>query len=188
MNAAPRLSFRRLSFGALLLVATLATSGCASLSKGECLAQDWYSIGVRDGANGAGEERVLQHAESCAEHGTRPDRAAWEAGRLSGLERYCTVHRGLRAGEHGEHYGGGCGPAGESAFLHGYAIGRELADARGRVAWLDREIAAIERALDDEKTDKDERKRLRARLVQHEIERFRRQEDLRLAEARAASL
>ena len=186
MPALPRLA--RPALGVLLLVAALASAGCASLSKGECLAQDWYSVGVRDGANGAGEERVLEHAEACVEHGTRPDRAAWEAGRLSGLERYCTVHRGLRAGEHGEHYRGVCGPAGESAFLHGYAIGRELADARSRLDWLDREIAAIEHALDDDKTEKDERKRLRARLVQHEIERFRRQEDLRLAETRAASL
>jgi hypothetical protein len=174
----------------LLLAAIVLVPGCASLSKGECLAEDWYSIGVRDGANGAGEERLLAHAEACSEHGTRPDRTAWQAGRVAGLERYCTAHRGLRAGEHGETYRGVCGPGGEDAFLHGYAVGRELADVRGRLSWIDREIRSIEAAFDDDDRElgKDERRLLRARRVQYEIERLQRYEDLREAERRAALL
>ena len=36
----------------LAAAALLATSGCASLSKDECLSANWEDIGIRDGANG----------------------------------------------------------------------------------------------------------------------------------------
>ena len=42
---------------ALALVGSL--SGCASLSKSECLNANWEDIGIRDGANGQSEEYLI---------------------------------------------------------------------------------------------------------------------------------
>ena len=57
---------------ALALVGSL--SGCASLSKSECLSADWEDIGIRDGANGQPEEYLIQHAKACSKVHVVPDR------------------------------------------------------------------------------------------------------------------
>ena len=41
-------------------------SGCASLSKSECMNASWEDIGIRDGANGRPEEYLIQHSTACA--------------------------------------------------------------------------------------------------------------------------
>lgn len=175
----------RLSFA--LILAAAALSGCASLSKKECLAGDWYAVGVRDGAAGAGEDRLLEHAAACLDHGVRADRERWEAGREAGLVRYCTVHGGFSAGERGDAYRGVCGPA-EGEFLRGYSLGEELHRRRSRLDWLDGEIRGIYARLDDEGVPKDERRWLRARLVEHEVERALALRDVGQLEAEAMRL
>src|SRR3954468_8807040 len=84
---------------ALALVGSL--SGCASLSKSECLSADWEDIGIRDGANGQPEEYLIQHAKACAKVNVIPDRGAWQHGRERGLARYCVPQRAYSAGEYG---------------------------------------------------------------------------------------
>ena len=98
----------RLSQLGLALIAIGALPGCASLSQKECAAADWYSIGVRDGANGRGEEYLAEHAKACAELDITPDRERWLDGRDRGLERYCTTRNGYRVGEVGGSYNGVC--------------------------------------------------------------------------------
>ena len=65
----------------LLTTAALlgALSGCASLSKSECLNANWEDIGVRDGANGQPEEYLIQHSTACAKVNVAPDRGACPA-------------------------------------------------------------------------------------------------------------
>lgn len=164
------MSTRRLAFVPLLVVATLL-AGCASLSEKECRVADWYDIGVRDGAVGYGQERVIEHAKACVDVGIAPDRARWAAGRDAGLERYCTPDRGLWVGRNGGDYAGVCAPETEESFLRGYRLGREIADVRGRIDSLSGDIDALDAKLDAEGVSKDERRLVRARLVGYELER-----------------
>lgn len=164
------MSTRRLAFVPLLVVATVL-AGCASLSEKECRVADWYDIGVRDGAAGHGQERVIEHAKACADVGIAPDRVRWAAGREAGLERYCTADRGLWVGRNGGGYGGVCGPETEETFLRGYRLGQEIAAVRGRIDSLSCDIDELDAKLDDETLSKDERRSLRARLVGYEFER-----------------
>jgi Protein of unknown function (DUF2799) len=141
----------RMSFALVLLT----LSGCATVSKSECQTGDWYDIGVRDGANGYGEERFLENAQACAKHGVTADRERWLDGRMRGLERYCTPRNGFDVGARNNAYAGVCGHPGEEEFLRGYNLGRELADARGRLAHWNGEIHDIQERLDrDDKKDK----------------------------------
>lgn len=154
-----------------LLVAAIALTGCASLSEKECRVADWYDIGVRDGAAGYGQERVIEHAKACSEVGVAPDRVRWAMGREAGLERYCTADRGLWVGRNGGAYGGVCGPDTEDAFLSGYRLGQEIAGVRGRIDALTTDIDRLDDELEDEKLSKGERRRIRVLLVGYELER-----------------
>jgi hypothetical protein len=131
-----------------LLCTPLAVSGCAAVSKSECQTGDWYDIGIRDGANGYGEERFLENAKACAKHGITADRERWLDGRMRGLERYCTPRNGFDVGARNGAYAGVCGQHGEEEFLHGFNLGRDLADARGRLAHWNNEIHEIQDKLD----------------------------------------
>jgi hypothetical protein len=92
----------------LLVVCVLgwlaALQGCASISKSECLTANWEDVGVRDGANGRGEEYLIQHSKACAEVGVTPDRESWLKGRDRGLERFCVPQRAYSIGEYGGHF------------------------------------------------------------------------------------
>src|SRR5262245_19017165 len=90
-------SLIRLLASAAVLV---ALTGCASLSKDECLSANWEDIGVRDGANGQPEEYLIQHSTACAKVNVAPDRGAWLHGRERGLERYCVPQRMYNIGEY----------------------------------------------------------------------------------------
>lgn len=150
----------------LVLIALAASllGGCASLPKSACQSGAWYDIGLRDGTNGIGEERFLDHAQACAKHGLPADRAQWMAGRDHGLERYCTARNGVAVGERNQRYGGVCPVDDERDFLRGYDVGLDLHQARSRLAWLDGEIQRIGVLIappreDGKKDDKDDQRK-----------------------------
>jgi hypothetical protein len=116
--------------------------------------------------------------DACARVGIRPDAEAWRAGRQEGLRSFCTADSGWRHGRAGRGYEHVCGPRGEAEFLYGYDIGRELHEVTGRIAALERRIAHLEDALDDDSLDAEERRDLvdqlsRSQRVIRELERRR---------------
>ena len=135
-----------------LLVAS-ALSGCASLPKSACQSGAWYDIGMRDGAAGRTEDRYLDHAQACAKHGLPGNREQWLLGRTRGLERYCTARNGVYVGEHSDRYNGVCPVEREGEFLRGFDVGRDLAEARSRLAAVDGEMHRIRRLLEPPKDD-----------------------------------
>lgn len=143
----------------LFLALTLVSlGGCETLSKSECQTGDWYSIGVRDGANGYTEDRYLQNAKACAKRGLTADRDRWLEGREHGLERYCTARNAFEVGSRADSYLGVCRDRGEGEFMYGYDLGRSLADARGRRSRWDSEIHRIRHRLDeDDKWERESR-------------------------------
>lgn len=143
---------------ALLLVGAATLPGCAPVSKSECRTGDWYDIGLRDGARGYGEERFLQNAQACAKHGITADRERWLDGRMRGLERYCTPRNAFDQGASSQSYVGVCKQFDEDRFLHGYNLGKQLADARARRTRWDSEISDIRDKLDrDDKRRKEDK-------------------------------
>lgn len=84
-----------------IMGASLAITGCASLSKAECQVADWYQIDAKDGANGHDWNRLASHAKACAKVGITPDRDVWERGRQAGLHSYCTPTNAYRVGSQG---------------------------------------------------------------------------------------
>jgi hypothetical protein len=151
---------------AVILLGILALSGCASLSRNECAAGDWYGIGQRDGANGHPEERFADHAAACVRHGVNPDRRQWLEGRERGLERFCTARHAFDVGASNSSYAGVCAGPGEDDFLHGYRLGKALAEARSRRDHWDHEIHRLNHRLAED--NKDDRPKDQPRLTNAE--------------------
>ncbi|PIE20558.1 MAG: hypothetical protein CSA61_01335 [Neptuniibacter caesariensis] len=76
----------------------LAGSGCASLSREECVTGDWYGIGYRDGIQGQVESHVSGHQEACSAYQIKLDLDDYIRGREQGLKIYCKPDNGYRQG------------------------------------------------------------------------------------------
>jgi Protein of unknown function (DUF2799) len=163
-------SFIKLS-AALVLVGSL--SGCASLSKSECLAADWEDIGVRDGANGHAEEYLIQHAKACAKVDVVPDRGAWQRGRERGLERYCVPRRAYQSGEYGSGFNlEQCVSYDQQRLEDAWRKGNDVHRLSNDLGSIDSEIRSIHASLDNDETlERKERERLAYRLGQLGYER-----------------
>jgi hypothetical protein len=155
----------------LALLLALPLAGCATLNESECRGGDWYTIGVRDGANGRADERLLEHAKACAEYGVQPDRERWLEGRDAGLERYCTARNGLSIGEVGGPYNGVCFASAEDEFLRGYNLGRELNRVKGDLDAVENEIRILDGRLRQKELSEEERRRIEYRLRDYEYRR-----------------
>ena len=91
-----------MKLGALILACfTLSACTYQSLTKEQCLSGDWKGIGYQDGVLGQYPDRIVEHAEACADTGVRPDINAWQKGREEGLKYYCTADNFYRLGING---------------------------------------------------------------------------------------
>lgn len=133
---------------AIILVATIAISGCAGMSSEECAVTDWSAIGYEDGSRGYTTDRFSSHRKSCAKHGYAPDFQAYKAGRQEGLVEFCQPSRGYALGESGGRYYGVCDVAMEEEFLDAYRVGHQLYSLRSNVNSASSRIYAKERELE----------------------------------------
>ena len=172
---------------ALTLLGTL--SGCASLSKSECLNANWEDIGIRDGANGQPEEYLIQHSTACAKVNVAPDRGAWLHGRERGLERFCVPRRMYSIGEYGGAFDAGiCRRFDQERLLDAYEKGREVRRRVDVLGVIDSEIRDIRTKLENKELEQKERERLAYRLGQLEYERVDAQHALEDARYRGRDL
>jgi hypothetical protein len=137
----------RLLFASLALVA-LSVTGCSSMSKTECLATDWRTIGYEDGVAGYPGNHIAKHRKACAKHGVRSDLSLYQEGRAQGLQEYCQPANGYRTGVRGGSYGGVCPVELEGPFLSAFEAGHELYSLRARVSNAESELDSKRRALD----------------------------------------
>ena len=176
----------RLSAAATLLI---ALTGCASLSKSECLNANWEDIGVRDGANGQPEEYLIRHSTACAKVNVAPDRGAWLHGRDRGLERFCQPHRMYNIGEYGGGFDAGiCRNFDQERLVDAYEKGREVHRLAGILNGIDAELRDIRTKLENKELEKKERELLAYRLGQLEYQRIDAERDLEHARHRARDL
>jgi len=127
-----------------MLAGLLALSGCASLSAEECLAADWYTIGVEDGSRGQSMSRIGAHRKACAEVGVQPDMVRYNEGRAFGLQSFCTRERGYAEGDSGRRYSGVCPPHLEPMFMQGYLAGQDRYRTKQDIRRLERELAGVQ--------------------------------------------
>lgn len=161
----------QVSRAALAVLVLASLGGCATLSESECRLSDWYDIGFRDGRQGQPTDRINEHVQACARHGTAPDRERYLDGRFAGLESYCTPHNGLAVGRSGHAYYGVCARHEERAFMSGYSLGHSLHRARGRLYSINSEISTVEEKLKSKETTDEDRAVAVYRRVQLEGER-----------------
>ena len=174
-------------FAAAVVLASL--SGCASLSKKECLAADWEDVGVRDGASGRPEEYLIQHSTACARVGVAPDRERWLRGRERGLERFCVPHRAYSIGEYGGGFDSGiCRNFDESRLIDAYEKGRDVYQRVSDLSAIDTEMRDIHTRLENKELEKKERERLAFRLGVLTVQRVEAQRALEDARYRGRDL
>lgn len=162
-----------------LLVKLIATSvllgsltGCASLSRSECLSADWQDIGIRDGANGRPEEYLVRHATACAKVSVTPDREKWLTGREQGLDRFCVPYRAYQLGEYGSSFDVGiCRRYDQERLINAYEHGLEVNRLGAEVDALQSEIYSLRTALEKEDLPPKERERIAWRLGRLEYQR-----------------
>ena len=173
----------------LAAAALLATSGCASLSKDECLSANWEDIGIRDGANGQPEEYLIQHSTACAKVHVAPDRGAWLHGRERGLERFCVPQRMYNIGEGGGGFDVGiCRNFDQERLSDAYEKGREVHRRVDILSDIDAEARDIRTKLENKELEQKERERLAFRLGQLVYERVGAERALEDARYRARDL
>lgn len=128
----------------LLMATLLVLSACASISEEECLAADWYSLGVEDGAKGYPLSRIGNYRKDCAEVGVAPDAEQYNQGRLVGLEQFCTYDRGYSEGKRGASNRKVCPPGQlEADFTEGYNAGHYVYDINRQIRGLERELSDV---------------------------------------------
>ena len=139
------------SIGAVLSI--LAMTGCASLSKEECLTGDWHGIGYQDGLQGKTEAYLAEHQQACSEHKVKLNLDQYLTGRTKGLQSYCKPDNGYRVGRNGFVYAYVCPPDMETAFLATYKKGRDFYLQEQKVRETERKISQHKR--EQEKLDQD---------------------------------
>ena len=129
--------------GLTLAVTLLALSGCASMSKDECLAVDWRTVGYEDGVEGYPGDQIAQHRKACAKYGVRADLALYQEGRNQGLLEFCQPTNGYNLGVRGAAYRGVCPAQIEPTFLRAYNAGHDLYAMVARVSIVQRVLRSF---------------------------------------------
>lgn len=109
-----------------VLAGILVLTGCASVSKEDCLVTDWFETGRMDGMQGKPRTVFQNRAKPCLEHGIKADREAYYRGHDEGLRHYCTEQRGFEMGRQGLAYRWVCPGELEEDFRTGYHNGMQL--------------------------------------------------------------
>ncbi len=142
------IDFHSVKAVAAALWLSLLLSGCASLSKEECLSADWRLIGFEDGSRGHSMQTIGAHRKACAKVGVTPDLNAYEEGHLKGVQSYCTAPRGFSLGVRGGSYNGICAVvADEKSFVDAFNIGKERYVAQQNVKHIAAQVKQLEEHL-----------------------------------------
>lgn len=134
----------------------LLISGCASLSKQECLTADWKLIGFEDGSQGKPESTIGDHRKACAKVSVTPNLAQYQQGHREGARKFCVKSTAYPLGVNGGAYYGVCPADLEPGFLRAYqagqelyAITRQLNNVQSHISSYDEDIHALEADIEE---------------------------------------
>ncbi len=165
----------------LFLLAGILT-GCATLSREQCLHGDWYSIGLADGQLGQPMNRIDQHASACAQYGVAPADREYMEGRAQGLRDYCRFDNAFATGLRGQRYQGVCPPEMDAAFNRYNAAAYEIYRIRQELDSVDSQLSSLEYRLGDHKQSDEDRRSIRAEIRELDRRRDRLRDDLYFSE------
>lgn len=152
-----------------LVLVLVSLSGCASLSRKECLDADatsWEGVGYEDGYNGyEPEQRLSQHYQACSRMGVLPHRESYMTGWSQGILTYCTPERGYAIGLSGSRGNPAVCPGDAGMiFQENIELGLRIYELQGEVDSVSDEIEDLEKKLDDARLDYHARRQIRERL------------------------
>lgn len=155
---------KRIVLTGLLLSAVL--TGCATMSREECVAADWRIVGYQDGVAGRPADWLARHGSACTKHGRPPDLDAYVAGRERGLSIFCQPRRAYGLGVSGGGYSGVCPSRLESDFLTAYREGRGLYLLRKDIRAIEHRLTGLNLELGeiDKRLEKKQRALVAAKL------------------------
>lgn len=131
-----------------VVLALLIISGCAALSKADCLHGDWYEIGLQDGKVGEPSERFNYYKDICSKFDVLPDIAKYSEGRTKGLEIFCTRTMGYSEGREGREYQNVCSGSSEELFLEGHSLGYRVHSTEEMVESFDQEMSLLSEQIE----------------------------------------
>lgn len=137
----------------LLVSSFLLFSGCASMSKEECLNADWKTVGLEDGMKGNSESTIGTYRKDCAKVNVVPNLTQYQHGHREGARKYCTVAKGYEVGKSGSAYYHVCPADLEPRFLAAYKTGQELYDITRKIQQLETAITNAESRMSDIQRD-----------------------------------
>lgn len=140
-----------------LAVVVGGLSGCASLSREECLAANWRLIGYEDGSRGHLPDYLAEHRKACAEYGVVPELDAYQKGHEKGIHRYCRPANGYYLGRQGYSYTGVCSAEDESEFLRAFRQGQHVYETERQLRRLEQEIWQLREHVEQLNKDKKEK-------------------------------
>ncbi|WP_163831593.1 DUF2799 domain-containing protein [Spartinivicinus ruber] len=132
----------------LVSLTILGLTGCATLTREECLVANWRTIGYEDGAKGRLPSFVAEHRKACAEHGVVPELSTYQQGREEGVRHYCRPANGYYLGRHGYSYTGVCSAEEEPEFLRALRQGQHVYETEQRIRELEQEIWRLRERID----------------------------------------
>lgn len=151
-------------FNVITMGLLLAVTGCASLSREECLYGDWTAVGIKDGREGEEASRFIRHQEACRQYGVSPDKQEYLHGREQGLQDYCQLENAIATGLRGLRYQSVCPSTIHNTFQRYNDTAYQVYQKREALKSLDNAIVSKENSLQDKKlTDKNRH------AVRHEI-------------------
>lgn len=118
-------------------------SGCASLTDEECRVADWYQIGVSDGAEGRGTDRIEAHRRACSDVGIAPNAERWLEGRTRGLRLYCTPEKAYRVARGGGSLSSGCTATEVQRLMPAYEWGQRYWDYEVEIDDIESDISEV---------------------------------------------
>lgn len=153
----------------LVVLVLMTLSGCASMSKQECLdaaATSWEGVGYEDGYNGYDPGlRLSQHDEACREVGVFPHRETFMMGWSRGIREYCTPQRGYQVGLSGSSGNPELCPDDTGIlFQENAELGQRIYGLKREMDSVYSEIKDLEKRLDNAQLDKHERRAIRDRI------------------------
>ncbi|WP_208979393.1 DUF2799 domain-containing protein [Pseudovibrio axinellae] len=157
---------------------------------------DWQGVGMVDGKAGYTSDKLNEHTKACSKYDIAPDVNAYMAGRMMGLQSYCTPISGFEQGREGKTYRGVCPITSEESFKVGYSLGSQLQEASAAAVEARENLHRIQyriESLEEQASGKDcvsgkEGKACRKAAEQARIDSYLARADLLLAQNRLFSL
>jgi hypothetical protein len=166
----------------LLIGLLTLTTGCATLTREECLYGDWFGVGLKDGREGEDASRFINHQDACRQYNVIPDKQQYLAGREQGLQQYCQLDNAIELGLRGVRYQSVCPSDLDKSFRYYNNTAYQVYQQQEALKSLDSSLSEKEHALQDKKLSHKERQNIRNEIRDLDSKRLRLRDDLHAAE------